>query len=66
MLLGLTGQVSLGHVGFYAIGAYAVALLTTKLHWSFWLAWPRRGSLAGALGALLALPALRARGRTWR
>ena len=62
VLLGLTGQVSLGHVGFYAIGAYAVALLTTKLHWSFWLAWPAAAALAGALGALLALPALRAKG----
>ena len=26
VLLGLTGQVSLGHVGFYAIGAYATAI----------------------------------------
>jgi branched-chain amino acid transport system ATP-binding protein len=62
VLLGLTGQVSLGHVGFYAIGAYAVALLTTRLHWSFWLAWPTAAALAGAVGALLALPALRAKG----
>ena len=29
VLIGLTGQVSFGHVGFYAIGAYAVAILTT-------------------------------------
>ncbi|TMG81115.1 MAG: hypothetical protein E6H77_01285, partial [Betaproteobacteria bacterium] len=28
VLLGLTGQVSFGHVGFYALGAYAVAVLT--------------------------------------
>ena len=32
VLLGLTGQVSFGHVGFYAIGAYAVAILTTGIH----------------------------------
>ena len=62
VLLGLTGQVSLGHVGFYAIGAYTVALLTTRLQLSFWLAWPLAALLAGALGGLLALPALRARG----
>ncbi len=29
VLLGLTGQVSFGHVGFYALGAYTVAILTT-------------------------------------
>ena len=38
VLLGLTGQVSLGHVGFFAIGAYAVAILTTFHGVSFWLA----------------------------
>ena len=61
VLLGLTGQVSLGHVGFYAIGAYTAAILTAK-GVSFWLAFPAAGALAGALGALLALPALRATG----
>ncbi|MFX7090694.1 hypothetical protein ABTH94_21490, partial [Acinetobacter baumannii] len=30
VLIGLTGQVSFGHVGFYAVGAYTVAILTTK------------------------------------
>jgi ABC-type branched-subunit amino acid transport system ATPase component/ABC-type branched-subunit amino acid transport system permease subunit len=62
VLLGLTGQMSFGHVGFYAIGAYTVAILTGKAGWSFWAAWPAGALLAGAMGALLALPALRARG----
>ncbi|MBA2962745.1 MULTISPECIES: branched-chain amino acid ABC transporter ATP-binding protein/permease [Ramlibacter] len=62
VLLGLTGQISFGHVGFYALGAYAVAVLTSKAGWSFWLAWPVAALLAGAVGALLALPALRVRG----
>ena len=35
VLLGLTGQVSFGHVGFYAIGAYVVAILTVTAKWSF-------------------------------
>jgi ABC-type branched-subunit amino acid transport system ATPase component/ABC-type branched-subunit amino acid transport system permease subunit len=61
VLLGLTGQVSFGHVGFYAIGAYTVAILTTK-QVSFWLALPAAAALAGLIGALLALPALRVRG----
>jgi len=62
VLLGLTGQVSFGHVGFYAIGAYAVAILTTKAGWSFWPAWMAGTLLAAALGALVALPALRVKG----
>ena len=43
VLLGLTGQVSLGHVGFYAIGAYAAAILTTN-GMNFWLAFPLAGA----------------------
>ena len=62
VLLGLTGQVSFGHVGFYALGAYAVAVLTVAAKWNFWLALPVAALLAGAIGALLALPALRVRG----
>ena len=62
VLIGLTGQVSFGHVGFYAIGAYTVAVLTTKAGLSFWLAWPIAALIGGATGALLALPALRVKG----
>src|ERR1700751_655453 len=61
ILLGLTGQVSLGHVGFYAIGAYVVAI-ATQHGLSFWLAFPLAGLVAGAVGFLLALPALRVSG----
>jgi ABC-type branched-subunit amino acid transport system ATPase component/ABC-type branched-subunit amino acid transport system permease subunit len=62
VLLGLAGQISLGHAAFYAIGAYTCAILTTRLEWTFWLAFPLAGVLAGVAGALLALPALRVRG----
>ena len=62
VLLGLAGQVSFGHVGFYALGAYAVAVLTVAAKWNFWRALPVAALLAGATGALLALPALRVRG----
>src|SRR5690606_23846099 len=62
VLLGLSGQVSFGHVGFYAIGAYTVAILTTKAGWSLWAAWPVAALLGGRAGALLALPALRVKG----
>ncbi len=62
VLLGLAGQLSLGHVGFYAIGAYTSAILTLRFAWSFWLALPLAGVFAALAGALLAVPALRVRG----
>ena len=62
VLIGLSGQVSLGHVGFYAIGAYASAILTTTYHWNFWLALPVAALLSGAIGTLLGLIALRVSG----
>ena len=62
ILLGLTGQISLGHAGFYAIGAYVGAILTTTYEWSFWAALPLAGIVAGIAGMLLAVPALRVRG----
>lgn len=61
-LMGLVGQVSFGHVGFYAIGAYAVAILTTQLKMSFWFAWLCGAVLSGVIGAVISLPALRVRG----
>ena len=62
VLLGLAGQLSLGHVGFYAIGAYTCAILTARYGWSFWLVLPLAGAVAASAGALLAVPALRVRG----
>ena len=61
ILVGLTGQISLGHVGFYAIGAYTVGILNLN-GVDFWLAFLAAGLLAGAVGALLALPAMRVSG----
>ena len=62
VLLGLTGQVSFGHVGFYALGAYAVAILTVGAKWSFWAALPVAALVSLLTGALLALPAVRVKG----
>jgi len=62
VLVGLTGQVSFGHVGFYAIGAYTVAILTTAAKLPFAPALALAALLSGLTGALLALPALRVRG----
>lgn len=61
ILIGLAGQMSFGHVGFYSIGAYTVSLLLLK-GVSFWLALPLAALFSGAIGGLLALPALRVSG----
>jgi len=62
VLLGLNGQISLGHVAFYAIGAYTVGIQTTNYEWSFWPAFILSGVIAGLAGMLLAIPALKVRG----
>ena len=62
VLLGLTGQVSLGHVGFYAIGAYTVAILTTDAGLGYWPALLLAVILTGIIGVLLSIPALRVSG----
>ncbi len=62
VLLGLSGQISFGHVAFYAIGGYVVGILTTRTAIDFWLALPLAGLVAGLAGVLLAVPALRLRG----
>src|ERR1700730_7554715 len=61
ILVGLTGQVSLGHVGFYAIGAYTLAILTLD-GISFWIALAMAGLIRRAHHLLLSLPALRVSG----
>ena len=48
VLVGLNGQISLGHVAFYAIGAYTVGILTTAHDWSFWPALLAAGITAGS------------------
>jgi ABC-type branched-subunit amino acid transport system ATPase component/ABC-type branched-subunit amino acid transport system permease subunit len=62
ILFGLSGQVSLGHAGFYAIGAYTVAVSTVTYGASFWLALPLAMLLTGLVGIGLALPAVRVTG----
>ena len=62
VLLGLNGQISLGHVAFYAIGAYTVGIQTTNYEWSFWPAFILSSVIAGLAGMLLAIPALKVRG----
>ena len=62
ILLGLSGQMSLGQAGFYAAGAYGSALLSAKLGWPLALAMLAGVAIAGALGVAVGLVALRTRG----
>lgn len=62
LLIGVSGQVSLGHAAFMAIGAYTSALLTAKLHLPFLVALPVAALASGVVGYLMGLPALRLHG----
>ena len=62
ILVGYTGQVSLGHAGFFGIGAYATVLLMNKLGLPFLAALPLAAFIAAGFGFLLGLPALRLEG----
>ncbi|MHB8136765.1 MAG: branched-chain amino acid ABC transporter permease [Smithellaceae bacterium] len=62
LIMGYTGQMSLAHGGFFAIGAYGVAILTYTMGWNFWLALPAAACLSAFIGFLVGMPALRTRG----
>ena len=59
---GLAGLLDLGYVAFYAVGAYAYALLAEHFGWSFWICLPLAGMLAACWGLILGFPVLRLRG----
>lgn len=62
LLTGYTGLLSLGHAGFYAIGAYTTALLMLRLQFRFLPALLGGVLLSGLCGFLLGLPTLRLTG----
>jgi len=62
ILTGYCGQISIGHVGFMAVGAYTSAILTAKLGWPFWLALPCAALAAGMAGLIFGLPSLKIKG----
>ena len=59
LITGSAGLLSLGHGAFFGVGAYAAALLSTKLGWPFWLTVPAAGVAAALVGALVAVPTMR-------
>jgi branched-chain amino acid transport system permease protein len=62
VLVGYSGQISLGHGAFFALGAYTTAILIEKASVPHLLALPIAGLLGFAAGFLFGLPALRVRG----
>src|SRR5688572_9015871 len=62
ILTGYNGQISLGHGAFYAIGAYAAAILMDRFGVPYWLTVPVAGVLCLIAGFLFGLPALRLEG----
>jgi branched-chain amino acid transport system permease protein len=62
LLLGYTGQLSLGHAAFFGIGAYASALLSVKLEWSPWLGLLAAIALPAIAGWIIGRLALKLRG----
>jgi branched-chain amino acid transport system permease protein len=62
VLVGFSGQISLGQGAFFAIGAYTTAILVAKHGWPYVLTVPVAGAVAGVAGFLVGLPALRVRG----
>jgi branched-chain amino acid transport system permease protein len=61
LLVGFTGQISLGHAAFLAVGAYTEALLAAA-GWPFWSTLPCAALLSAVVGIVVGLPALRLKG----
>lgn len=59
---GYSGQTCLGQAGFFCIGAYTCAILSTKLGMSFWICLICAGILGALVGFVVSLPTLRLQG----
>ncbi len=62
LLVGYTGQISIAHAAFVAIGAYTTAILSSKVGLPFWFCLLASGVLSGAIGCALGFPCLRLKG----
>jgi len=59
LLIGYTGQISLGHGAFFGVGAYSGAILATKAGFPFIIAVPAAGLITAAVGMVFGLPSAR-------
>lgn len=62
LIIGITGQFSIGHAGFLAVGAYASAVMTMKLELPFIIAILTGGVIAAVAGMVIGIPSLRLKG----
>ncbi len=62
ILLGYTGQISIGQGAFMSVGAYTAANLIVRLGLPFWLTIPAGGLMAAFIGIIVGIPSLRIRG----
>jgi len=62
ILTGYTGQISIGHGGFMAIGGYTTVLLSHYEHWNLILTLPASFAVTFVVGILVGIPALRLSG----
>ncbi len=62
ILVGFTGQISLGHGAFFGVGAYAGAILATTLGMPFWAAVPAAGLVTAFVGMIFGIPSGRLKG----
>jgi branched-chain amino acid transport system permease protein len=62
ILVGYTGQISIGHGAFMSVGAYTAANLITRLDMPFWVALPAGGLMAAVIGGVVGIPSLRIKG----
>lgn len=62
LLTGYCGQLSIGHAGFIAVGAYTTAVLTNRLELPFLIGLISAGLVAGLIGMLFGIPSLRVKG----
>ncbi len=62
ILVGYTGQISIGHAAFMSVGAYTAANLAVKAYLPFWITLPAGGLMAALIGAIVGIPSLRIKG----
>src|SRR3954451_23327662 len=59
LIIGITGQFSIGHAGFLAVGAYASAIITMKFQMPFFVSLIVGGLVAAIAGLIIGIPSLR-------